>query len=126
MTKDEVKPYDVFISYASEDRADVGIPLANHLRRSGVKVWFDFFELEVGDSLRESIDHGLTQSRFGIVILRPSFFKKDWPKRELNGLFAIEEGTRKVILPVWHNVSKSEVSEYSPILADRLAANTQD
>lgn len=126
MTRDEEKKYDVFISHASEDKAEVARPLADYLMRSGVKVWLDSFELRVGDSLRESIDHGLTQSRFGIVILSPSFFKKDWPKRELNGLFAVEEGTKKVILPVWHNVSKSEVGDYSPILADRIGANTQE
>ena len=37
---------------------------------------------------------------------------------------AIEEDGQKVILPVWHNVTKSEVAQYSPILADRLAVNT--
>ncbi|MNC65913.1 hypothetical protein D3C75_1162530 [compost metagenome] len=30
----------------------------------------------------------------------------------------------KVILPIWHKVTKSEVLKYSPTLADKLALNT--
>jgi hypothetical protein len=82
--------------------------------------------LRIGDSLREKIDEGLSESRFGIVILSPHFFQKGWPKRELNGLMALEEGGQKVILPVWHTMTKDEVAQYSPILADKLAANTAD
>ena len=33
---------------------------------------------------------------------------------------------RKVILPVWHNVSKDTVKQYSPILADMVALKTAD
>src|SRR5262249_42583854 len=77
-----------------------------------------------GDSLREKIDEGLAESCFGIVVLSSSFLSKGWPKRELNGLFALEECGRKVILPVWHEITKSALAEHSPILADRLAAET--
>jgi len=117
--------FDVFISHASEDKADVAHPLAEILKRSGVRVWLDKFELRVGDSLREAIDLGLRNSRYGVVVLSSHFFEKKWPARELNGLFALED-ERKRILPVWHGVSKSDVAKYSPILADRLAANTSE
>lgn len=30
----------------------------------------------------------------------------------------------KVILPLWHKVSKNEVMKYSPALADKVALNT--
>jgi hypothetical protein len=30
----------------------------------------------------------------------------------------------KVILPIWHKVSKAEVMGYSPSLADKMALNT--
>jgi hypothetical protein len=119
-----LKRWDVFISHASEDKETVALPLAAALKQAGVKVWLDRFELRVGDSLREKIDEGLAESRFGIVILSSSFLTKGWPKRELNGLFALEECGRKVILPVWHEITKSALAEHSPILADRLAAET--
>jgi hypothetical protein len=120
------KEWDVFISHASEEKNEVARPLASALRRAGVKVWLDRQELAVGDSLSEKIDEGLSKSFFGIVILSKAFFSKHWPRRELAGLRSREEGGRKVILPIWHGVNKAEVREFSPILADAVAATTED
>jgi hypothetical protein len=120
------KEYDFFISHASEDKAAIAEPLAEALIAKGAKVWYDKFTLSVGDSLRESIDSGLAHSRFGIVILSEIYFKKFWTGKELNGLFAKQEDGQKVILPVWHNVSKDIVKQHSPILADMLALKSAD
>lgn len=116
--------YDVFISHASEDKDNFVRPLASALEQRGFRVWFDEFTLKVGDSLRAKIDHGLARSRFGLVVLSSAFFKKSWTQYELNGFVAreIEEG--RIILPVWHKVSKDEVRAFSPSLADKVALNS--
>lgn len=116
--------YDVFISHASEDKEDFVRALANELTKLGIKVWYDEFSLKIGDSLRRSIDRGLTNSRYGIIILSKNFFAKEWPQKELDGLIAKEVNGRKVILPIWHNITKEDVLKYSPILADKVAADT--
>lgn len=116
--------FDVFISHASEDKQAVARPLADLLRALEVKVWLDENELTLGDSLRRKIDNGLIRSRFGVVILSHSFFSKEWPQKELDGLVAREDGKEKVILPIWHNITVNDVRQYSPLLADRLAAVT--
>jgi hypothetical protein len=121
-----VKEWDVFLSHATEDKADVAVPLADALERAGIRVWVDDRQLRIGDSIREKIDEGLSRSRYGAVILSPNFVAKPWPRRELNALFALEEGGTPLILPVWHNIDRATVLSYSPILADRLAANTND
>lgn len=116
--------YDAFISHASEDKDDLVRPLAEKLVEHGLAIWYDELQLKVGDSLRRSIDKGLARSRFGIVVLSPSFFEKNWPQYELDGLVAKEMTGGKVILPLWHKVSKNEVLTYSPPLADKVALNT--
>ncbi len=68
---------DVFICHASEDKDAIARPLAEALVERGHAVWFDEFELEIGDGLRREIDRGLAISRFGVVILSPSFFEKN-------------------------------------------------
>ena len=118
------KQYDVFISHASEDKDDFVRPFAQLLREKGLIVWYDEFELKIGDRLRRKIDEGLSKSRYGIVILSNFFFSKDWPQKELDGLFAIEDSGRNVILPIWHKISKNEVLNYSPTIAGILALNT--
>jgi len=113
--------YDAFISHASEDKNDLVRPLAEKLTDMGFNIWYDEFELKVGDSLRESIDKGLAVSAYGIVVLSKAFFAKNWPQYELNGLVAREIDGEKVILPIWHNVTKQDVLQYSPPLADKIA-----
>lgn len=116
--------WDVFISYASEDRADVAEPLAQGLGAEGLEVWYDQSELKLGDSLRERIDDGLARCRFGVVILSESFFCKHFPRRELQGLTQREVNGRKVVLPVWHGLTAERVRQFSPPLGDKLAADT--
>ena len=74
---DTNKEYDVFISHASEDKDGVVRPLAIALKEKGISVWYDEFELKIGDSLRRKIDQGLSKSKFGIVVISRSFIKKD-------------------------------------------------
>ena len=116
--------WDVFISHASEDKEAVARPLAIALEGMGMTVWLDDHELTLGDSLRQSIDRGLSSSQFGVVVLSQSFFAKEWPNKELDGLAAREDGQQKVILPVWHEITREEICRYSPLLADRLAVST--
>lgn len=123
MTVAEPK-YDAFISHAFEDKDELVRPLTDALLQAGHRIWYDEFSLIIGDSLRKSIDKGLANSRFGIVVLSPDFFAKQWTEYELNGLVAKEMQGGKVILPIWHKVSKDQVLKFSPPLADKLALNT--
>lgn len=113
--------HDVFVCHASEDKGFVG-PLVKALKRAGVKVWYDEDFLQWGDGLRSSIDRGLVNSRYGIVVFSKAFLKKKhWTEHELNGLFAKERNGRKVILPIWHKITDRELLQYSPAFADRIA-----
>lgn len=116
--------HDVFIAHASEDKDDAARPIAKALKAAGLDVWYDEFSLELGDSLRRTVDRGLADSRYGAVVLSPMFFAKDWPQSELDGLFAKEVGRVKTILPIWHEIDRDGVLERSPLLADRKAAKT--
>ena len=122
--KEPPTEWDVFISHASEDKETIARPLAKALEAKGLRIWFDEFTLSVGDRLRRSIDRGLANSRYGIVILSPMFFAKEWPQKELDGLVQREERGEKVILPVWHNITAEQIRAYSPTLADRIAVSS--
>ncbi len=118
------KKYDVFISHASEDKNEVVRPLAIELQSKGLSVWYDEFELKIGDSLRRKIDKGLANSRFGIVVLSKDFIRKGWTNYELDGIITKAVTGEQVMLPIWHNITKREVIDFSPSLADKLARNT--
>lgn len=117
--------YDVFICHAYEDKELFVHPLAEALQKEHVEVWYDKFSLKIGDSIRQSLDKGLRQSRFGVVVLSKAFFNKHWPQYELDGLTEKErQGHDKVILPIWHGISHTDVFRVSPSLANRQAVSS--
>lgn len=117
--------WDLFISHASEDKETIVRELVNELQKYDMKVWYDEFSLETGDSLSKMIDKGLQGSRYGLVILSPAFFQKGWTDYELRSLLMREiAGRRKVILPIWHEIGFREVADYSLYLADKYALST--
>jgi len=118
------RAYDVFISHASEDKEDIVRPLANALKTKGLAVWFDEFELRIGYSLRQKIDKGLANSRVGLVVLSTSFIRKGWTNYELDGIVTRAVTGEQILLPIWHKISKREVIEFSPSLADKVARST--
>ena len=119
--------HGLFICHASEDKEDFVRPLAKALREKRLDVWYDEFQLTVGDSLRAAIDKGLANSRYGIVVLSQHFFTKSWAQRELDGLVAREDSEgRKLILPIWYKIDHDEVVQHSPLLAGVFAISSSD
>ncbi|WP_281184640.1 DUF1883 domain-containing protein [Trichlorobacter lovleyi] len=116
--------FDVFISHASEDKDSIVRSLATELANHGLKVWYDEFTLKIGDSLRQKIDRGLAKSRVGLVVLSPSFVAKGWTNYELDGIVTRAVSGEQILLPIWHNITKQEVIDFSPSLADKVARST--
>lgn len=118
---------DVFICHATEDKETVAHPLAEALQRNGLEVWYDEFSLTAGDSLRESVDNGIKNSKYGVVIFSKSFFEKEWTRKELDAFYAREiTSKKKVIIPIWHGLSFVDMIELAPTLANRFAIKTSD
>ena len=80
--------YDVFVSHASEDKAAFVDDLVRALGERGVRVWYDSFEIALGDDFRRKMEQGLLGSRFAVVVLSPSFVQagKYWTQAELSAL----------------------------------------
>lgn len=112
-----------FISHDSKDKELIARPIAEGMTRKLLKVWYDEYSLNVGDSLRESIEKGIRESEKCILILTPNFLNNPgWTKKEFDSIFTKElVEKKKVILPIWHNVSVKDVYDYSPSLANTVA-----
>lgn len=119
---------DFFICHASEDKVFVR-NLVEALSALGATVWFDEYEILVGDSLRDKIERGLKMSTYGVVVVSPLLIAKKergWIKRELGGLMARPDHDRPVVLPVWYGTTAAEVADEMPSLADTVALNAAE
>lgn len=118
---------DAFVIHASADKEDVALPLTRVLQAQGVSVWLDQFEIRIGDNIPQRIDEGLRMSHFGIVIVSQNFFKRNYPKSELDSILhrELEERSNR-ILPVWHGVTLEQVQRYNVSLAKIHASETSE
>lgn len=113
-----------FISHDSRDKGQVASKIAQGLSSLSCPVWYDEYSLKIGDRLRESIEKGLKECKKCILVLSPNFFNNEgWTKTEFDSIFTRELiENQDCILPVWYNVTKEQVYNYSPSLANRLGA----
>ncbi len=92
--------YQVFLSYSSKDK-DFVHKLAEDLKSYGTTVWWDKWEMKVGDSLNHKIQDGLEDSAYLAVVLTPDSVASPWVERELNAVLVRELEHRNVsVLPL--------------------------
>jgi hypothetical protein len=111
-----------FISYASDDDRPFVKNMADTLMRFGLEVWWDGYEITIGDTIRGKINEGLRKCDFGVVVLSHAFFARRWPPQELAAL-AIGLQTGR-LLPILRGITPGEVAVYDPLLADIRAESS--
>ena len=100
LSRKVIKVPKAFLSYSSKDSAFVS-KLATDLRTAGIGVWFDQWEIHVGESIIEKIQQGINENDFLIVVLSPRSVESPWVKRELNAATVSEiEARRVAVLPI--------------------------
>lgn len=90
----------VFLSYSHKDRPTVA-RIASDLHALDVPVWWDKWELKVGDSLTQKIEQGIDGAGYLCVVLSQASVQSDWVKRELTAGYVRElEGKSVFVLPL--------------------------
>ncbi len=116
---------DIFISFVSRDRS-IAEELADNLEKRGISA--DFTNLHLGDNLGSRVEQGLRQAEYGVLILSKTFFKKPWPRNDLDKIANIDrtfDGPTR-LLPVWHEIEQQDIARYSSALASRIGASTKE
>jgi len=73
----ETFTYDVFISHSAKDKPAVR-ELAERLRKDGLRVWLDDWEIKPGDSIPLKIEQGLEQSRTLVLVMSAHASASEW------------------------------------------------
>ncbi len=90
----------VFLSHSTRDKP-TALKLASKLELNGIEVWFDSWNIRVGDSITQEIQQGLGRADFVIVLLSKASVKSGWVEKEWQSRIGTEATLKRtIILPV--------------------------
>lgn len=105
--------WDIFISHASEDRADFVVPLAHALRSRGLKVWIDQLDIPYiadqtmpSEEVKTVLIDSLHMSQVIVFVVSESYLRKAWPLFELETTLKLlaSGGNVPRLALIWHQV----------------------
>ena len=87
----------IFISHSSRD-GDGPLRLAEDLKRTGLKVWLDEWEIGVGDRITQKIQKGLSGATYVAVWLTRASVESGWVDTEWQTKYETEVTTGTVVV----------------------------
>ena len=116
---------NLFISFVSQDK-QVAQSLSEKLESNGITS--APIKLGLGDSLMARIEQGFRDFEYGVLILSPSFFRKSWPRNEMDKMATmdLEFDGRTLLFPYWHEISQQDIARYSSPLASRVGGSSEE
>jgi len=85
--------FDVFLSHSAKDKAVVRA-VAERLKKDGLRVWFDEWEIRAGDSIPAKVEEGLEHSRVLVLCMSANAFGSEWVQLEA-GTFRFRDPLNK-------------------------------
>lgn len=101
----------VYLAHASEDKPMVR-PIAEYLMANGVEIWFDEWEIEPGDSLRQKMEEGLGSMTHFVVVLTPTSITKPWVAKEIDVWMVRQIGGESRLVPLVVDLDANELPPF--------------
>ena len=111
------RPWTIFLSHSSRDKRFADW-LYTKLRSADLTIWYDRYEILVGDSITRKIAEGLNGSELLIVVVSQQAVRSHWVQAELEPKIAAQiTAANATVLPIV--LDKTDPGELSPFLRDR-------
>ncbi len=101
----------VYLAHASEDKSRVR-PIAEYLMANGVEVWFDEWEIDLGDSLRQKMEEGLGAMTHFVVVLTETSITKPWVAKEIDVGLVRQVGGKSRFVPLVVDLDPAKLSPF--------------
>ena len=101
----------IYLAHASEDKARVR-PIAEYLMANGVDVWFDEWEIDPGDSLRQKMEEGLGAMTHFVVVLTETSIAKPWVAKEIDVGLVQQVGGQSRFVPLVIDLDPAKLSPF--------------
>lgn len=108
---DGAKCPKIYLAHASGDKPRIR-PLAEYLMANGIEVWFDEWEIEPGDSLREKMEEGLSAMTHFVVALTETSITKPWVAKEIDVGLVRQVGGQSRFVPLLIDLHPTKLSPF--------------
>ncbi|OIN59964.1 toll/interleukin-1 receptor domain-containing protein [Arsenicibacter rosenii] len=100
VSQTNVTRISAFISYSGHDK-EYAVNIAELLSENGIHVWMDDFNVKVGDTVVSTIESGIKESDYFIVLLSNNSINSDWVKQEIELAYITNhERNKPKIIPI--------------------------
>ena len=121
-----IPQYDVFISHANRDKEDFVEELYQAINKLGINIFYDKDVIDWGDNWKNVILDGTKKSEFAIIVISENFFDREWTEKELAKFLSRQNRNgQKLILPILHNITLTQLQERYPSVADIQAIDSK-
>ena len=105
----------LFICFSAKDRKDIVQPIVYHLKNYGISIWYDRYELLMGDERYEkNIKDGAGKCKYALVILSSNTISSKCAIEEIKVLEERYNSNEVVVFPVLYELKPSNVpSEFA-------------
>lgn len=92
----------IFLSHTSIDKPFVE-KLAKDLNNLGINVWYDKYQIKVGESILWKIDEGIRESEYLGIVISQEAMKSEWVKTEITAAWQKQvEQKGNFVLPIYY------------------------
>ena len=91
---------DIFLSFAGEQRANVARPLRKALKRMGIVVWMDEYDIRPGELWQNKIQEAMDDARYIVAVVSREWLDKDWPRREAQKAVRLGRDHQERVIPI--------------------------
>ncbi|KAH0707529.1 hypothetical protein KY289_012605 [Solanum tuberosum] len=118
----KVCKYDIFLSFRGEDTRRTFVShLYNALEQRGIHAFKDDERLEAGQSISAELLKAIEEARFAVVIFSKSYASSRWCLEELAHIIKCKKELEQIVIPVFYDVSPSDVRHQNPPFADSFS-----
>ncbi|KAG5573849.1 hypothetical protein H5410_063615 [Solanum commersonii] len=123
----KVCKYDIFLSFRGEDTRRTFVShLYKALEQRGIHAFKDDERLEAGKSISAELLKAIEESRFAVVIFSKSYATSRWCLEELAHIINCKKELEQIVIPVFYDVSPSDVRRQNPPFADSFSQHKDD
>ncbi|KAM7474468.1 hypothetical protein LguiB_021711 [Lonicera macranthoides] len=118
--------YDVFLSFRGEDtRTNFTDHLYTALVDKGIRTFRDYDEIERGKSLKPELEKAIKESRISLIVFSENYAISRWCLDELVMILECRKiNSRHVLLPIFYDVSPSEVRKQTGTIGEAFDSAT--